>query len=101
MTSSEVSESLETRLFKVCSMNVKVSLTPRFQWSSRGMGSWIRFFRSSIGKKFIMGLTGLVWVGFVFTHMAANMLILLGDGGEAYNLYSHAITSNKPLLYGA
>jgi succinate dehydrogenase / fumarate reductase cytochrome b subunit len=46
-----------------------------------------------------MGLTGLVWMGFVFTHMAGNMLILFSP--DAFNAYGHSITSNKLLLYTA
>jgi succinate dehydrogenase / fumarate reductase cytochrome b subunit len=46
-----------------------------------------------------MGATGLVWMGFVLTHMAGNMLILVS--ADLYNSYGHAIVSNKPLLYGA
>jgi succinate dehydrogenase / fumarate reductase cytochrome b subunit len=57
------------------------------------------FLKSSIGKKFLMGLTGLVWSGFVFGHMAGNMLIFVS--ADAFNMYGHAIVSNKPLLYGA
>lgn len=57
------------------------------------------FLKSTVGRKYIMGLTGLVWMGFVFTHMAANMLILFS--ADAYNAYGHAVTSNKLLLYSA
>lgn len=56
------------------------------------------FFSSSIGKKYLMGLTGLVWAGFVFGHMAGNMTIFISP--DLYNQYGHAIVSNKPLLYG-
>lgn len=55
-------------------------------------------FCSSIGKKYIMGITGLIWSGFVFTHMAGNLLIFVGE--EAYNKYGHAIISN-PAIYAA
>ncbi len=54
---------------------------------------------SSIGKKIIMGACGAIWAGFVFAHMAGNMLILVS--AELYNKYGHAIVSNKPLLYVA
>lgn len=57
------------------------------------------FLKSTVGRKYLMALTGLVWMGFVFTHMAGNMLILIG--ADAYNSYGHAIVSNKILLYGA
>lgn len=54
------------------------------------------FMTSTVGKKYLMGLTGLIWVGFIFTHMAANMLILFSP--TAYNQYSHALVTNK-LVY--
>ncbi len=57
------------------------------------------FLKSTVGRKYIMGLTGLVWLGFVLTHMIGNMLIFVG--ADLYNAYGHAIVSNKPLLYVA
>jgi succinate dehydrogenase / fumarate reductase, cytochrome b subunit len=54
---------------------------------------------SSIGRKVIMGICGFIWAGFVFTHMAGNLLIFVS--AEAYNKYGHAITSNKALIYSA
>lgn len=57
------------------------------------------FLKSTVGRKYIMGLTGLVWMGFVFSHMAGNLLILFSS--DAYNAYGHAIVSNKLLLYSA
>ncbi len=54
------------------------------------------FLRSTIGKKYLMGLAGLIWAGFVFTHMAGNLLIFVG--ADAYNLYSYTLTSNKLLI---
>jgi succinate dehydrogenase / fumarate reductase cytochrome b subunit len=56
------------------------------------------FLRSTIGKKYLMGLAGLIWAGFVLTHMAGNLLIFVSS--DAYNMYSHALTSNK-LIYVA
>lgn len=58
----------------------------------------MRFFSSAIGRKQIMGFTGLVWAGFVLMHMFGNLLIVVGPG--AYNAYGHAIVSN-PLLFVA
>jgi succinate dehydrogenase / fumarate reductase cytochrome b subunit len=40
-----------------------------------------------------MGLSGFLWVGFVMAHMLGNLLLFLGP--EAYNGYSHALTSGK------
>jgi succinate dehydrogenase / fumarate reductase cytochrome b subunit len=54
--------------------------------------------QSSVFKKFIMGLTGLMLAGFVFAHMAGNMLIFVS--ADAYNLYGESITGNPlyPLI---
>lgn len=54
------------------------------------------FFATTIGRKFIMGLTGLVWAGFVFGHMAGNLLMFVSS--DAYNSYGHALTSGN-LIY--
>ena len=54
-------------------------------------------FSSSIGRKYLMGIAGLVWTFFVLGHMLGNLLILVSP--EAYNAYGHAIITNKPLLY--
>ena len=59
----------------------------------------MKFFCSTVGKKYIMGITGLIWTGFVLGHMAGNLLILVDP--KLYNLYGHAIVSNLPLLYGS
>lgn len=51
---------------------------------------------STIGQKQLMGITGLLWSGFVLSHMAGNMLILVS--AEKYNRYGHAIVSNPFLI---
>ncbi|MES2856916.1 MAG: succinate dehydrogenase cytochrome b subunit [Bdellovibrionota bacterium] len=53
------------------------------------------YFTSAIGRKQIMGVTGIAWSLFVLSHMAGNLLIFVGP--DAYNKYSHALISN-PLL---
>lgn len=54
------------------------------------------FLTSTIGRKVLMALTGLLLFAFLVTHLAANLLILVD--GEAFNAYSHALVSN-PLIY--
>jgi len=51
------------------------------------------FLTSTVGMKFIMGASGLIWVGFVMAHMLGNLLLFVG--AEAYNSYSHALTSGN------
>lgn len=50
---------------------------------------------TSVSKKQIMGITGLLLCGFLLTHLAGNLLIFVGP--EAFNKYSHALTSNKAI----
>jgi succinate dehydrogenase / fumarate reductase cytochrome b subunit len=56
----------------------------------------VGYFRSSVGRKQVMGVTGLVWSLFVLSHMAGNMLILVG--ADQYNAYSHALITNPFLI---
>lgn len=56
----------------------------------------VAFTGTTVGRKYLMGVSGLIWAGFVFVHMCGNMLILISP--QAYNAYGHAIVSNKPLL---
>src|SRR5687768_1466362 len=57
----------------------------------------MQFLRSTVGQKYFMGLSGLIWAGFVFAHMAGNMLILVSS--DMFNAYGHAIVTNRPLLF--
>ena len=52
--------------------------------------------RTDIGRKALMGLTGLLLIAFLVTHMLANLLVIFDRDG--YNAYSHHLTSN-PLIY--
>lgn len=55
------------------------------------------FLKSTVGRKYLMAFSGLIWMGFIAGHMLGNMLILAS--ADLYNAYGHAIVSNKPLLY--
>lgn len=56
------------------------------------------FVGSSIGKKFLMGLTGLLLVGFVVMHLLGNIL-LFNDNPDPFNKYSHTLINLGALLY--
>lgn len=58
-----------------------------------------QLFQASIGKKLLMSLTGLALVGFLFVHLAGNLLIFAGD--EAFSHYAAKFESNPALLYTA
>ncbi|SER12469.1 succinate dehydrogenase / fumarate reductase cytochrome b subunit [Pedobacter rhizosphaerae] len=51
-------------------------------------------FSSSIGKKFIMGITGLFLVLFLIVHCFINALIFFNDGGLTFNIGAHFMASN-------
>jgi succinate dehydrogenase / fumarate reductase, cytochrome b subunit len=50
---------------------------------------WSEFFTSSIGKKFIMSLTGIFLISFLVVHVGINACIWAGDEGRMFNLASH------------
>lgn len=59
------------------------------------MSSLSKAFTSSIGKKFVMGLTGIFLILFLIIHVSINALIFVNDGGltfnEAANFMAHNI----------
>ena len=56
-----------------------------------------RFYSAAIGKKIVMGVTGLIGIGFVLLHMAGNLLAFRGS--EALNAYAHFLASTGELLW--
>lgn len=50
------------------------------------------FYQSSIGKKWIVALTGLVWLGYVIGHMAGNLQIFAGPAQiNKYAAFLHSM----------
>jgi len=56
-------------------------------------------FKSSLGKKYIMAVTGFVMLLFVIGHLAGNLQIFLGP--EAINRYGHFLQSNPEIIWPA
>lgn len=54
---------------------------------------WSEFFTSSVGKKFVMGLTGLFLISFLVVHVGINACIWAMDGGEMFNKAAHFMGS--------
>ena len=59
-----------------------------------------KLFSSPIGKKLGMALTGLILYGFLVGHLLGNLLLLKGDGGQAFNAYAEFLI-NHPLIIPA
>jgi len=51
-------------------------------------------FSFSVGKKLVMGLSGLFLVSFLFVHMSGNLLLFNTDSGVAFNTYTRFMTTN-------
>jgi len=58
-----------------------------------------RIFGSSLGKKYIMALTGCLLFLFVVAHLLGNLQIFLGP--ETINRYGHFLQSNPELIWPA
>ncbi|MEW4487902.1 succinate dehydrogenase cytochrome b subunit [Thalassoglobus sp. JC818] len=59
--------------------------------------SWLTgFLKSTVGRKFVMALTGLFLCFFLVVHLSGNLLLYVG--GEAYDKYAHALHSNEEFL---
>jgi len=55
------------------------------------------FLRSSIGRKFVMSLTGAALIFFVLVHLLGNLTLYADGDGDAFNAYAHLLEKN-PLL---
>ena len=55
------------------------------------------FYGSMVGKKVVMGVTGLIGIGFVILHSLGNLLVFRGPA--AINSYSHFLKSTGELLW--
>jgi succinate dehydrogenase / fumarate reductase cytochrome b subunit len=61
------------------------------------MNSIVSFFRSSIGRKFLMAATGLILVGFITGHLVGNLQIFANP--DHINGYAHFLQSLGPALW--
>src|SRR6266480_2085588 len=61
------------------------------------MGRLREFYGTMVGKKVVMGVTGLIGIGFVILHSLGNLLVFRGP--DAINSYSHFLKSTGELLW--
>jgi len=62
------------------------------------MMKWpVKILTSSIGRKLLMSVTGLVLCGFMFMHLAGNFLLFKGP--EEYDHYAELLLSNPLILF--
>jgi succinate dehydrogenase / fumarate reductase, cytochrome b subunit len=62
------------------------------------------FMFASIGRKFIMSLSGIFLMMFILVHLTVNLLLIVDDSGELFNMGAHFMATNpvikivEPLL---
>jgi succinate dehydrogenase / fumarate reductase, cytochrome b subunit len=62
------------------------------------MLTWLRrTLSSSLGKKYLVALSGFLLAAFLVVHLAENLILFVGGNGAAFNEYAHFLISN-PLL---
>jgi succinate dehydrogenase / fumarate reductase cytochrome b subunit len=55
---------------------------------------WFKILSSSVGKKFIMALLGLLLIIFLTTHLSINLLLVFSDSTETFNQVAHFLGTN-------
>lgn len=56
--------------------------------------TWKQLFTSSIGKKFLMGLTGFFLIIYLIVHAGINAMIFYNDNGETFNKAAYFMSRN-------
>jgi succinate dehydrogenase / fumarate reductase cytochrome b subunit len=57
----------------------------------------VELYRTAVGKKYVMAVTGIMWMGYVLAHMAGNLKMYLG--AEDINHYAESLrTLGDPFL---
>lgn len=56
--------------------------------------TWKQLFTSSIGKKFVMGLTGFFLIIYLIVHASINAMIFYDDGGATFNKAAYFMSRN-------
>ncbi len=56
--------------------------------------TWKQVFTSSVGKKLVMGLTGIFLILFLIVHAGLNASIWAADGGTMFNKGAHFMGAN-------
>jgi succinate dehydrogenase / fumarate reductase cytochrome b subunit len=61
------------------------------------MTKFFEFLNSSVGRKWLMALTGLFLSLFLIVHVSGNLQLFKDDGGMAFNRYSVFMTTFTPI----
>jgi succinate dehydrogenase / fumarate reductase cytochrome b subunit len=58
------------------------------------MNWFTKTFSSTVGRKFVMSITGLFLCSFLVVHLIGNLQLFKDDGGAAFNIYSEFMGHN-------
>jgi succinate dehydrogenase / fumarate reductase cytochrome b subunit len=72
--------------------------TVKFSFFFRKGRIAMRWYKTSLGKKYIMGVTGLILIGFILGHMGGNLSVFAGPSG--INGYAEHLRAFPPFLWG-
>src|SRR5438105_8750821 len=81
----------------LCAVSHRKAVTMSAVITNRQLMRVARFYESTIGKKAIMAVTGLVLFGFLIAHMLGNLQIFLGSA--VMNHYAETLHGNPALLW--
>ena len=56
-----------------------------------------KFLTASIGRKFVMSLSGIFLMAFIAVHLSLNLLLIFDDSGDLFNEGAHFMATN-PLI---
>lgn len=56
--------------------------------------TWKQMFTSSLGKKYLMGLTGFFLIIYLIVHASINAMIFYNDGGVKFNAVAYFMSRN-------
>lgn len=64
--------------------------------SEKRAAPWaVEFYRSAVGKKWVMAVTGIAWMGYLFAHMVGNLKVYIGflpeENAYEIDLYGEAL----------
>ena len=55
------------------------------------------FLTTSIGRKFLMSITGLFLMMFIMVHLGINLLLIFDDSGDLFNQGAHFMATNPAI----
>ncbi len=60
--------------------------------------SSLQLLQTSVGRKLLTGITGILLTLFLVAHLAGNLTLFAPDGGVAFNLYADFLHNLGPIL---